>query len=121
MVVVALLARALWFSEAHDRSRLLLDELATPIPPTPRDSEVRSTVLLSRRIVMSGPSESAGRLEIARESVRAVLENRLGKIPPATESGLGAIEDLAILRDLLRDASTTGSFEEFERALRSSG
>ena len=53
----------------------------------------------------------------AREDVNEVLESRFGVFARSLRAQVEAVEDLALLKALLRAAATAGSVEEFRRGL----
>ncbi|MEL6166273.1 MAG: transposase [Cyanobacteria bacterium J06628_3] len=54
-----------------------------------------------------------GKVENARESVIEVLEARFGKIPSDALESINCINDISVLKSLLRDATTISSMEAF--------
>ena len=58
-----------------------------------------------------------GALQTAREDVLELLEVHFGSAPPSVAERLQFIQDLTILKRLLRLAHTAASLEEFERDL----
>ncbi|MCL1469580.1 hypothetical protein [Argonema antarcticum] len=58
-----------------------------------------------------------GRLQTSRENVIDVLETRFLTLPDALRNRIFAIEDLAMLKRLLKRAITVTSVQEFEELL----
>lgn len=58
-----------------------------------------------------------GALQNAKESVKTVLKTRLGEIPEEIVNAVAEITNLSVLEDLLKQAITVNSFEEFKRLL----
>ena len=54
-----------------------------------------------------------GKVENARESIIEVLEARFGKIPSDALESINCINDISVLKSLLRDATTISSMEAF--------
>jgi hypothetical protein len=61
--------------------------------------------------------EIRGELKTAREDIVGVLEARFGRIPESLKEKLAAINDRAVLKDLLLKAVTTASVAELEELL----
>ncbi|MFB2895086.1 hypothetical protein ACE1CI_19440 [Aerosakkonemataceae cyanobacterium BLCC-F50] len=62
--------------------------------------------------------ERDAKLEIARESVIAVLETRFSALPDPLSQRINSINDLVLLKQLLVSAVTITSVEEFGQMLR---
>ena len=58
-------------------------------------------------------AKQEGKVENARESVIEVLEARFGKIPSDALESINCINDISVLKSLLRDATTISSMEAF--------
>ena len=54
-----------------------------------------------------------GKVEIARESVVEVLAVRFGEIPSNVLENINRINDISVLKSLLRDATAISSMEAF--------
>jgi hypothetical protein len=62
--------------------------------------------------------EKIGILNRSREAVLEILKTRFGRIPASLSSTVNGLEDLSILKDLLKEAVTTASIEAFEATLK---
>lgn len=58
-----------------------------------------------------------GRLEEAHENILEILKVRFEQIAAAIFEAINAIEDLTVLKDLLKKAATANSLDEFQADL----
>jgi hypothetical protein len=61
--------------------------------------------------------EDVGRRGEAAESILDVLQIKFGALPQDLPGQLGTISDLAILRQLRREAIDTGSLDDFRKLI----
>ncbi|MBE2200367.1 MAG: hypothetical protein IAE79_17260 [Anaerolinea sp.] len=62
-----------------------------------------------------------GSVKSTQESVRAVLETRFGTVPADVVAALDKIDDMELLRELLKQAVTVASLSAFAELLTSHG
>lgn len=62
-----------------------------------------------------------GMLQSSRENVVEVLQVRFEKIPSELIEAINQIEEVSVLKTLLRQATTISSLEEFQRLVAQSG
>ncbi len=56
-------------------------------------------------------------LSFARDAVTEVLQARFGAIPPALQGRVAGVSDLAILKDLLKQALAARTLDDFAQHL----
>ncbi|RUT01600.1 hypothetical protein DSM106972_066970 [Dulcicalothrix desertica PCC 7102] len=71
-------------------------------------------ILEERRMPFYTDFEIDGMVKASRESVATAIETRFETVPPQVSARLGEIEDVNVLKQLLKDAITTASLQEFQ-------
>ncbi|MEP0851417.1 MULTISPECIES: hypothetical protein [Cyanophyceae] len=63
--------------------------------------------------------ELQGRLETAREFIIELLETRFEVVPQSIVEVINEIDDLSLIKSLLRQAATIASLSEFQEFIKS--